>query len=118
MNRVTAALIAALIAIFTGLAWAAFHYHGKYTAAEESLSSTQAVAKNALTAINLMYDISKATHEAKQQLAEEGEASVVYIREAVKGDACANQLVPAAATDNLRMLENSVRAGKPAEAKP
>lgn len=96
----------------------AFHYHGQYAMAQQSLNSTQAVTKNALTAIRLMHDISKATHDEKQKLADDGAARVVYIREAVKDDQCAVRVVADAATDHLRMLENRVRSGKLAEVKP
>jgi len=65
-----------------------------------------------------MYDISKAAHEDKQKLADEGETIIVYIRQAVKDDECAVRVIPDVATDNLRMLENSARTGIPAEAKP
>lgn len=100
------------------LGWLALYYHSKYTTAQSELSSAQAVTKNTMIAIKLMYDISKATHEDKQKLADEGETRIIYIREAVKDDECAVRAVPDAATDNLRMLENAARTGQPAKAKP
>ncbi|MDQ9128566.1 hypothetical protein RDT67_19295 [Serratia fonticola] len=95
-----------------------FYYHGKYSAASRELTNAQVITKNAFNAFNLMHDISKATHEDKRKIAEEGEVRMVYIREAIKGDECAVRVVADAATDNLRMLENSVRAGKPTKVKP
>lgn len=109
-------IAALLVAICLGTL--ALYYHGQYATAQQSLNSTQAVTKNALTAIKLMHDISKATHDEKQKLADEGAARVVYIREAVKDDQCAVRDVATAATEHLRLLENRVRAGQPAEAKP
>ncbi|WP_051506683.1 hypothetical protein [Chania multitudinisentens] len=95
-----------------------FYYQSKYTITQQSLNNAQAVTKNALSAISLMHDISKVTHDEKQQLSNEGEEKVVYIKEAVKSDDCANRVVAVAATDSLRLLENRVRAGKPTETKP
>lgn len=113
----------ALIVIFIfsmvgGLAYSAFHYHSKYTTAQNELSSAQVITTNVLSAINLMYFISKAAHEDKQKLADEGETRIVYIREAVKNDECAVRAVPDAATDNLRLLENAARSSLPTKDKP
>ncbi|MDK2375268.1 hypothetical protein [Serratia fonticola] len=118
MNRIATTAIAILICLFTGLAWLALHYHGKYSTAQSEISSAQAITTSMLTAIDLMYVISKAAHEDKQKLADEGETRIVYIREVVKGDQCAVRNVATAATDHLRLLENRVRTGKPTEAKP
>lgn len=116
MNRLNLTpIFALLLAIVSFLV---MHYHGKYTAAQNELSSTQAITTSILTAVDLMYATSKAAHEDKQKLADEGETRIVYIRKAVKGDECAARTVPDAATDNLRMLENSARTGLPAKDKP
>lgn len=118
MSRIASAAIAILICLFAGLAWLAFHYHGKYTAAQRDISSAQAITASVLIAIDLMYVISKAAHEDKQKLADEGETRIVYIRKAVKDDECAVRTVPDAAADNLRLLENAARTGVPAKDKP
>ncbi|WP_447881077.1 hypothetical protein [Serratia fonticola] len=112
-----------MIAIFIlsmvgGLGYSAFHYHGKYTAAQRDVANAKQINTILLIAIDLMYSISKAAHEDKQKLADEGETRIVYIRKAVKDDECAVRAVPDAATDNLRMLENSARIGVPAKDKP
>jgi prophage endopeptidase len=107
-----------ILSMIGGLGYSAFHYHGKYTAAQREATSAQAVTISLLTAIDLMYATTKAAHEDKQKLADEGEKRIVYIRQAVKDDECAVRAVPDAATDNLRMLENSDRTGLPAKDKP
>lgn len=107
-----------ILSMIGGLGYSAFHYHGKYTAAQRDVSSAQAVTTSLLTAIDLMYATSKAAHEDKQKLADEGETRIVYIRKAVKDNECAVRAVPDVATDNLRMLENSARTGVPAKDKP
>lgn len=118
MSRIAAVAIAILICLFAGLAWLAFHYHGKYTAAQRDVATAQAITTSMLTAIDLMYATSKAANEDKQKLADEGEKRIVYIRQAVKDDECAVRAVPDAATDNLRLLENAARTGIPSKAKP
>lgn len=107
-----------ILSMFGGLGYSAFHYHGKYTAAQRDVSSAQAITTSVLTAIDMMYITSKAAHEDKQKLADEGEKRIVYIREAVKDDECVVRAVPDAAADNLRMLENAARTGIPAKDEP
>lgn len=107
-----------ILSMVGGLGYSAFHYHGKYTAAQRDVASAQVVNTTLLIAIDLMYSISKAAHEDKQKLADEGEKRIPLIRKAVKDDGCAVRAVPDAATDNLRVLENSARTGVPAKDKP
>ncbi|MEG6302291.1 DUF2570 domain-containing protein [Enterobacter hormaechei] len=73
--------------------------------------TSEAITNNAITTMNLMRDISQATQNAKNELAQKGETRIVYIRQALEGDPCANQLVPSAAADSLREYENSLRSG-------
>lgn len=107
-----------ILSMIGGLGYSALHYHGKYTAAQHDVSSAQAITTSVLTAIDLMYATSKAAHEDKQKLADEGETRIVYIRKAVKDDECAVRAVPDAATDNLRLLENAASTGLSAKDKP
>lgn len=79
--------------------------------AESSLESSAAVTKNVIATMNLINDISRAAHEEKQELQQEGETRVVYIRQALKDDACGNQLVPDAAADSLRELKEGLHTG-------
>lgn len=64
-----------------------------------------------ITTMNLIRDISQATKNAKNELAQKGETRIVYIRQALEGDQCAKQLVPAAAADSLREYADGLRAG-------
>lgn len=73
--------------------------------------TSEAITKNVITAMNLIRDISQATQNAKNELAQKGETRIVYIRQALQGDPCANQLVPAAAADSLREYADSLRSG-------
>ena len=100
------------------MSWAINHYRGnaitykdqrdKATARAET---SEAITNNLITTMNLIRDISQATQNAKKELAQKGETRIVYIRLALEGDPCANQLVPAAAADSLREYADSLRSG-------
>lgn len=118
MNRVTAMLIAVLVAIFTGLAWLAFHYYGQSVEKDKTITTVTGerdeakfTLGNYTTTVRLFNDIAKANENDKQKIAQAGEARVVYIREAIKGDDCTNKPVPAAAADLLRKHANQIRSG-------
>lgn len=72
---------------------------------------SEAITNNVITVMNLIRDISQATQNAKNELAQKGKTRIVYIRQALEGDPCANQLVPAAAADSLREYADSLRPG-------
>lgn len=73
--------------------------------------TSEAITNIVITTMNLIRDISQATQNAKNELAKKGETRIVYIRQALEGDPCANQLVPAAAADSLREYADSLRPG-------
>ncbi|HCU0295086.1 TPA: DUF2570 domain-containing protein [Citrobacter sedlakii] len=72
--------------------------------------TSEAITNNVITTMNIIRDISQATQNAKNELAQKGETRIVYIRQALEGDPCANQLVPSSAADSLREYANSLRA--------
>ena len=98
-----------LLIMLGGVAKIASGYHDRAIKAESSIESSAMVTKNIITTMNLINKISEAAHEEKQSLAEKGETHVVYIHQALKGDACANQPVPVAASDSLQQLKDNVR---------
>ncbi len=73
--------------------------------------TAETVSNSVVTAMNLINDISRATQNAKNELSQAGERRVIYIRQALEGDQCAKQLVPAAAADSLREYADGLRAG-------
>ncbi|HBW2815428.1 TPA: DUF2570 domain-containing protein [Klebsiella pneumoniae subsp. pneumoniae] len=73
--------------------------------------TAETVSNSVVTAMNLINDISRVTQNAKTELSQAGEQRVIYIRQALKGDQCAKQLVPAAAADSLREYADGLRAG-------
>lgn len=119
MNFNWRAIVWGLLLVMTiAAAKLASSYHARATSVEKSLATSEAITRNAIAAVNLMYDITKAANAERQSLQQKGETHVVYIREAVKGDECAVRDIPAAAADDLRLYADSVRAGTPAKAKP
>lgn len=101
--------VALLLILLIGVAKIATGYHDRAIAAESSIESTAMVTKNVITAMNLINDISKAAREEKQNLAEKGATHVVYIRQTLQGDPCANQPVPSAATSRLNEVKNELK---------
>ena len=73
-------------------------------------NTSEAITNNVITTMNLIRDISQATQNAKNELAQKGETRIVYIRQVLEGDPCANQPVPSAAADSLREYADSLRA--------
>ncbi|EQA1641824.1 DUF2570 domain-containing protein [Enterobacter hormaechei] len=71
---------------------------------------SEAITSNVITTMNIIRDISQATQNAKNELAKKGETRIVYIRQALESEPCANQLVPSAAADSLREYADSLRA--------
>lgn len=100
-----------VLTLFGGVGYSAYHYHTKYQDEVKRGDTAEAITLNFVTAMNLINDISKAAHEEKQSLAEKGATHVVYIRQTLQGDPCANQLVHSAATNSLHELKDSLRTG-------
>lgn len=73
--------------------------------------TSEAITNNVITTMNLIRDISQATQNAKNELAKKGETRIVYIRQALEGELCANQPVPSVAADSLREYADSLRSG-------
>lgn len=118
MSRLTAIICAVVICLLVSMALAINHYRGNAITYKDQrdkatvrADTSEAITNNVITAMNLIRDISQATQNAKNELAQKGETRIVYIRQALEGDPCANQLVPAAAADSLREYSDSLRPG-------
>jgi prophage endopeptidase len=72
--------------------------------------TSEAITNNVITTMNFIRDISQATQNEKNELAQKGETRIVYIRQVLEGDPCANQPVPSAAADSLREYADSLRS--------
>lgn len=107
-----------VVAVIGVLAFFVYHYRDNSITYKDQrdkatvrADTSEAITSNVITTMNLIRDISQATQNAKNELAKKGETRIVYIRQAIEGDPCANQLVPSAAADSLREYENSLRSG-------
>lgn len=118
MSRVTALIIAVVACIIVSLGWAVNHYHDNATKFKEQrdkatarAEAAETVSNSVVTAMHIINDISRVTQNAKTELSQASEQRVIYIRQALEGDQCAKQLVPAAATDSLREYADGLRTG-------
>lgn len=89
----------------------AITYKDQRDRARVRADTSEAITSNVITTMNLIRDISQATQNAKNELAQKGETHIVYIRQALEGDPCANQPVSSAAADSLREYADSLRTG-------
>ncbi|HDL7411109.1 TPA: exotoxin [Yersinia enterocolitica] len=113
-GKLTTALIAVMAALLVGVVY----YHGQSVTKDAAITTVtgerdeaQFILSNQVRMVNIINDIAKANENDKQKIAQAGEARVVYIREAIKGDDCTNKPVPAAAADLLRKHANQIRSG-------
>lgn len=118
MNRLIAVISAIVICLIVSLGWLASHYRDNAITFKEQrdkatvrAETAETVSNSVVTAMNLINDISRVTKNAKTELSQAGEQRVIYIRQALEGDQCAKQLVPAAAADSLREYADGLRAG-------
>ncbi|HCR0957013.1 DUF2570 domain-containing protein [Enterobacter asburiae] len=118
MSRLTAIICAVVICLLISMAWKINYYRNNAITYKDQrdkavvrADTSEAITNNVITAMNLIRDISQATQNAKNELSQKGKTRIVYIRQALQGDPCANQLVPAAAADSLREYADSLRPG-------
>ncbi|MFC2189616.1 DUF2570 domain-containing protein [Enterobacter hormaechei] len=124
MNAVIISLVKKLwlpvviLVVIAVLSWKVNHYRNNAITYKDQrdkatvrAETSEAITRNVITTMNLIRDISQATQNAKNELAKKGETRIVYIRQALEGDPCANQLVPSAAADSLREYADSLRSG-------
>ncbi|MEP8465049.1 DUF2570 domain-containing protein [Enterobacter hormaechei] len=118
MSRLTAIFAVVVVCLLFSMAWAIDHYRDNAITYKDQrdkatvwADTSEAITNNMITTMNLIRDISQATQNAKNDLAQKGETRIVYIRQALEGDPCANQLVPSAAADSLREYADSLRSG-------
>ncbi|HFT3225930.1 TPA: DUF2570 domain-containing protein [Klebsiella pneumoniae] len=118
MSRLAAIISAVVICLIVSLGWLASHYRDNAITFKEQrdkatvrAETAETVSNSVVTAMNLINDISRVTQNAKTELSQAGEQRVIYIRQALEGDQCAKQLVPAAAADSLREYADGLRSG-------
>ncbi|MFY3750451.1 DUF2570 domain-containing protein [Enterobacter hormaechei] len=105
-----AGLIVALALLVNHYRDNAITYKYQRDKAKVRADTSEAITSNVITTMSLIRDISQATQNEKNELAQKGETRIVYIRQALEGDPCANQPVPSAAADSLREYADSLRS--------
>ncbi|WP_195618809.1 DUF2570 domain-containing protein [Citrobacter farmeri] len=123
MNTVIISLVkklwlpAVILTVIAVLSWKVNHYRDNAITYKDQrdkamvrADTSEAITNNVITTMNLIRDISQANQNAKNELDKKGETHIVYIRQALEGDPCANHPVPSAAADSLREYANSLRA--------
>ena len=118
MSRIVGVTCAVIIVVISAMGWAINHYRDNAITYKDQrdkatvrADTSEAITSNVITTMNLIRDISQVTQNAKNELAQKGETRIVYIRQALEGDPCANQPVPSAAADSLREYADSLRSG-------
>jgi len=110
LQLLVAAVIGMLVLFMNHYRNNAIAYKDQRDKATVRADTSEAITSNVITTMNLIRDISQATQNAKNELAHKGETRIVYIRQVLEGDPCANQPVPSAAADSLREYADSLRA--------
>lgn len=79
MSRLTAIFCAVVICLLVSMAWAINHYRDNAIAYKDQrdkvtvrADASEAITNNVITTMNLIRDISQATQNAKNELAEKG----------------------------------------------
>jgi len=111
LQLIVVAVIGVLVFFVNHFRDNAINYKGQRDKASVRAETSEAITNNVITMMNLIRDISQATQNAKNELAQKGETRIVYIRQELEGDLCANKPVPSAATDSLREYADSLRSG-------
>ncbi|CZY39264.1 Lysis protein [Enterobacter hormaechei] len=111
LQLLVAAVIGMLVLFVNHYRNNAIAYKDQRDKATVRADTSEAITSNVITTMNLIRDISQATQNAKNELAHKGETRIVYIRQVLEGDPCANQPVPSAAADSLREYADSLRSG-------
>lgn len=111
-----AVTIAALALVIVGLAVTVKIQHAsnimlsdQKQQAERDKTTAEAITDNVITAVTLMNDIYRATHEKKANVAAAAGARVVSIRNQLTSDACANTRIDSAAVEQLRQYADGLR---------
>ncbi|WP_264041286.1 DUF2570 domain-containing protein [Pectobacterium carotovorum] len=78
------------------------------SAANEQRAET--ITSNVITSMRIINTITRANADAKQQIQNESETRIVYIRQSLSGERCAANHVPADVVNRLREHADRIRA--------
>lgn len=109
-------LYAALAALLAALSFGVYYYHDAYSdtakdleAAERKQQQAETIAGNVIQSMRIFNAITRANADAKQQIQQRSENTVVYIREKLSTDECAVRPVPDDIVNRLREHADRIR---------
>lgn len=111
--KIPASALVAGIAIgwyVQGLRWDAdaAERESNVSAAKEQRAET--ITSNVITSMRIINTVTRANADAKQQIQNESETRIVYIRQSLSGERCAANHVPADVVNRLREHAYRIRA--------
>ncbi|GKX39558.1 hypothetical protein [Pectobacterium carotovorum] len=71
----------------------------------------ETITSNVITSMRIINTITRANADAKQQIQNESETRIVYIRQSLSGERCAANPVPADVVNGLREHADRIRSG-------
>ncbi|WP_167012541.1 hypothetical protein [Candidatus Pantoea multigeneris] len=77
--------------------------------AEQGKATAEAITNNVITAVTLINDLSRATHEEKTTVAADAGERVITIQKQLSTDTCANTHINSDAVEQLRGFANGLR---------
>lgn len=107
----TASLVAGIVigGYIQGLRWDAdaAERDSNVSAANEQRAAM--ITSNVITSMRIINTITRANADAKQQIQNESETRIVYIRQSLSGERCAANPVPADVVNGLREHADRIR---------
>lgn len=117
-GRMKLYLYAALAALLAALSFGVYYYHDKYSdkakdleEAERKQQQAETIAGNVIQSMRIFNAITRSNTDAKQQIQQRSENTVVYIREKLSTDECASRPVPDDVVSKLREHADRIRNG-------
>ncbi|MDX6914769.1 hypothetical protein R9X49_06565 [Pectobacterium carotovorum] len=109
-------LYAALVALLGLLSFGVYYYHDAYSdkekdlkAAERKQQQAETIAGNVIQSMRIFNSITRSNADAKQQIQQRSETTVVYIREKLSADECAIRHIPDDVVNRLREHTDRIR---------
>ncbi len=118
INKIAVTVTFVILAIIGLLMWMAFHFYGKTVTQLDAISNltqqkneAEFVTQTQALSVGIFNQIAGATLNAQKTNVSASQDRQVIIQTVLKTDACALQLVPAAANSGLLDHYNAVRQG-------
>ncbi|WP_211005821.1 DUF2570 domain-containing protein, partial [Pectobacterium versatile] len=94
-----------------GLRWDADAAERDSNVSVANKQRAETITSNVITSMRIINTITRANADAKQQIQNESETRIVYIRQSLSGERCAANPVPADVVNGLREHADRIRSG-------